>query len=269
MQLTEFDRATSIEALGDGRYLGEIHSGWDIGGNANGGYVLAVAAAAMRAEAGRADPITITAHYLRPVPAGPLEIVTEVAKRGRQLTTVVATARRNGSDLLRVIGAFGELDAPDHSHDVVTGAPPQLTDYDASVDRQATSNGPGFPVNLMGRLAVRLHPDDGGFQHGQTTGRAVMRGWFAFADDRPVDTLALLLAADSFPPAVFNLEIEPGWVPTVDYNVQVRARPAPGPIACRFETRFLTDGRLEEDGELWDSTGQLVALSRQLALAPR
>ena len=45
-----------------------------------------------------------------------------------------------------------------------------------------------------------------------------------------------------------------------------RGRPAPGWIAASFRTKFLCDGYFEEDGELWDSTGRLVALSRQLAV---
>ena len=70
-------------------------------------------------------------------------------------------------------------------------------------------------------------------------------------------------------PAVFNSGLPMGWVPTVELTVHVRARPAPGPLRCRFTTRFVTGGALEEDGEVWDSADVLVAQSRQLALTPR
>jgi acyl-CoA thioesterase len=49
--------------------------------------------------------------------------------------------------------------------------------------------------------------------------------------------------------------------------VYVRTRPAPGWLQVRFTTRYLRDGYFEEDGEIWNERGTLVALSRQLAQA--
>jgi hypothetical protein len=47
----------------------------------------------------------------------------------------------------------------------------------------------------------------------------------------------------------------------------VRALPAPGWLRIGLTTRNLAGGFLEEDAEVWDSGGRLVAQSRQLARA--
>jgi len=52
----DFDAAIAVRPLGDGVYDTPIRNGWDIMGNANGGYLLALVAEAMKAESGRLIP---------------------------------------------------------------------------------------------------------------------------------------------------------------------------------------------------------------------
>lgn len=124
-----------------------------------------------------------------------------------------------------------------------------------------------FPPPFMGRVDLRLDPGEDAF--GGAGGPPRVSGWFRFPDDEPVNTLGLLVAVDAFPPTVFRSGLPLGWVPTVELTAHVRARPAPGWLRCAFTTRFITGGFLEEDGEVWDGSGRLVAQSRQLALLPR
>ncbi|MDP4651307.1 MAG: thioesterase family protein, partial [Haliea sp.] len=70
---------------------------------------------------------------------------------------------------------------------------------------------------------------------------------------------------DAFPPPVFDVIGLVGWVPTVELTVQLRGLPAPGPLQARLFSKHLTHGVVEEDGEYWDSAGNLVAISRQTA----
>ena len=84
-------------------------------------------------------------------------------------------------------------------------------------------------------------------------------------DGSDPDVISLLMFADAFPPPIFTVFGPVGWVPTLELTVQVRAHPAPGPLQVRLLSRHMSRGILEEDGEYWDSTGQLVAISRQTA----
>jgi hypothetical protein len=67
-----FSEATRVEHRGGSTWSAAIEPGWDIGGNANGGYLLVLAARAMAQATGSPDPVSVTAHYLRPGKAGPV-----------------------------------------------------------------------------------------------------------------------------------------------------------------------------------------------------
>ena len=88
------------------------------------------------------------------------------------------------------------------------------------------------------------------------------------SDDHDVDPVGLLMVCDALPPVTFDLG-RPGWAPTLELTVHVRAVPAPGWLKVSHRTRNLAGGMFEEDCEVWDSAGRLVAQSRQLAMQPR
>ncbi|MGZ6764622.1 MAG: thioesterase family protein, partial [Nocardioides sp.] len=121
---------------------------------------------------------------------------------------------------------------------------------------------------LMDRFDMRFHPDHIGWAVGQPLGEGVMSAWFQLAGGREPDPISLLTVVDALPPVTFNLGM-PGWAPTLELTAHVRAKPAPGWLKVRHVTRNMAGGMFEEDCEVWDSTGRLVAQSRQLARQPR
>jgi hypothetical protein len=98
------------------------------------------------------------------------------------------------------------------------------------------------------------------------SGDAAVQFWFRLRDGAEPDVLSLILAVDAGPPTVFNLA-KYGWAPTVELTVLLRGIPAPGWLQVLARTRLLADGWFDEEATVWDSTGRLVAQSRQLALA--
>ncbi len=184
------------------------------------------------------------------------------------MATAQARLQVAGADVLVVLGTFGHQVPGGPSF--VDAAPPDLPAFEDCVRTVPPAEHSGFGE----RVHVRVHPDDAGFRDGHPSGRAEIRGWFTFGDappaDQTIDAIGLLQVADAFAPVCFNrAEIPVAWAPTLELTVHIRSVPAPGPLRCRLSSRFIQDGMFEEDGEIWDSTGALVAQSRQLALIPR
>ena len=245
-------------------FTGQVQAAWNIGDNPNGGYLLALAAQALRQAAPQhPDPLSITVHYLRPGRAGlPCQVHTQLLRSGRTLSTLRASLVQDGQTRLELLAAMGRLDSSD------TAAPAQLALPMPQIPLPAdcpgrSASAQGVALSILNRLDIRLNPAEA---VPGAAGQARVSGWIRFADGRAPDALGCLLMADAFPPAVFGLLGMVGWVPTLELTVHLRGHPAPGWLLGQFSSQDLRDGRVVEDGALWDSRGQLVLQSRQLAL---
>jgi len=116
--------ATAVAETGGGSYSGEIQPGWDIMSNANGGYLLSIAARAAAHAADRPDPVSVTAHYLRPGKVGPVSIETDLLRSGRRFSVVRSTMAADKT-LVAVLGTYGTLE-PSESVERLESGPPDL-----------------------------------------------------------------------------------------------------------------------------------------------
>lgn len=264
-----FDDETAIERVGPGRWRCRPSAAWNIGETANGGYAVspllrAMAETAIEA-AGHPDPLSMTAHFLRPLrPEGAdVDLTVDVVRSGRSVTVLRGSMTQGDGARHTVLAAFGDLDAAASDLAVEPFAPqrPVIPPPDECVPRAELAQGVTLP--LLDRVDVRIDPASA-ISGGRDD--AVMSGWIRFADDAPPTTRSLFLFSDAFPPSVLPKLGAIGWVPTLEMTVHVRARPAPGWVAARFECDDLGDGRMIESGSLWDASGRLVARSRQLGL---
>ena len=263
--MSQFDDEILLQSHPDGRFTGRIHSSWNIGSSPNGGYLMAVVGKALgQRVAQHPDPLSITAHYLRPCQGdADCEIDTQLLRSGATLSTLRAGLCQQDTLRLEVMASFGDLGSASIEHDI---APPAPAMPDAGHCIARSGDAQGIALHIASRLDIRLHPQQA---RAGSTGAAIVSGWVRFLDGRDPDPLALLLFADAFPPSLFGLLGAVGWVPTIELTVQVLRRPAPGWIQGQFHTVSLANDRMIEDGALWDSAGQLVAQSRQLAVLRR
>lgn len=253
-----FARETAVTKIGDKLWRGELHQGWRIGAVPNGGYVLALIGRALAEALPHKDPLTVNAFYLAPTALGPVECSVEVLREGGNTSHASARLYQDGALKVLVTAAYTDLDRLDGP----TWSAAPRPQYPAWEDCPSGAN---KKLEFSQRVELRLSGGGDVFMRGEPSGRGEFCGWAEHADGAAPDPIGLLMFADAFPPPAFDVVGLVGWVPTVELTVQVRARPAPGPLQARLVSRHLTSGVVEEDGEYWDSEGTLVALSRQTA----
>jgi len=258
----EFDSATALSGEGP-NFSAALDGQWDGQASTNGGFLLALATRAIGAVLPFPDPVVVSGFYLRPGSPGPVEIRTEVIQAGRTTGFGQAGLYRDGKQLLRATAAFTDLDAAAarDGRSYAGGQPPDQPPPERSplLERVLTP-----PMTLVDRIEYRVAQLPSWLTQAPPSGNPVYEGWMRFADGREPDLLSLPLFVDAVAPAALELGLQ--QMTTVELTVHLRARPAPGWLAFRTQTRYLADGYFEEDAELWDTTGRLVAQSRQLAL---
>lgn len=261
--MSGFAAATAVrrrDSADPSLYDVDLDAGWSIGGKPNGGYLMAVLARAAIDAVDRPHPLAVSGHFLRPPSGGPAEVRVEVVKAGRTASTVRATLWQDGKARLDTLVTAGELAGGPVDYAAV--AMPQMPSPEECRSR---ADAP-FHVELLDHVDVLLDPATAPFP--EQNGIPLIQGWMRFRDGADADELALTLAVDAMPPTVFHLS-KFGWTPTVELTFLLRGAPAPGWLAFRAAATLVADGWFDEEALVWDSTGRLVAQSRQLALLGR
>ncbi|MCZ7533317.1 MAG: thioesterase family protein [Acidimicrobiia bacterium] len=263
-----FRSATAVSADGDGRWKTQLADGWDILGNTNGGYMLAIASRASSEATGGRLPVTITGHFTRRGISGPAAVETDVVRSGRQLSVVRSRLLQDDQVILEVLGTFAEPRSEMQPALLTDATPVDLPPPDACL-RSIPSDTAPFPPPSVGKIDLRTSRRVAEMLETGPYGEAALEGWFRLLDDEPLDVHALILASDSFPPTAFAAGLPIGWTPTIELTVHIRDPHVQGWIKCEFRSRFVSGGFIEEDGLFWDESGALVAQSRQLAMVSK
>ncbi|MDL4776769.1 MULTISPECIES: thioesterase family protein [Thermomonosporaceae] len=264
-QITEylFDQDTRLTSAGVDIYAAQLTDRWNTAsGNPNGGYLMAVGVRALQQHSKFGDPLVASAFFLRPGAPGTARIQVETARQGRRTSTSEARMHQDGKEILRVVATFADLDQS-NGRTLSLAPMPDLPAPDELVDPLADVALPGITVADRVEYRATRPP---GWLRGEPSGEPSMTFWMRFADGREPDLVSLPFLADAAYPAVMELGELPSA--TVELTIHLRNRPAPGWLACQINTRHLTGGFHEEDCDIWDSQGTLIAQSRQLALLP-
>ncbi|WP_067815815.1 thioesterase family protein [Nocardia inohanensis] len=260
-----------------GRYAGIIDPTWTIGPKVHGGTMVAGSAAAATEwlrktapEHSAMFPISASTDFLGAPDPGEVEYVVRTRKIGRQICLIDASLSQGGRVLVHTAFTFSHLDdtvpaySADHAGDMPAAPPADALHYD-------TENPMGKLVHVAEGSAVAIDPKWAAFLRGETA-EPRLRLWIRPrpGDEQDPDVAAYfaMMAADMSPPVPMNLG-QFGWAPTVQLTTYLRRRPAPGWLRVIATAREVGGRMFDEDQLVIDSTGAIVAQSRQLALIPQ
>ncbi|WP_232661929.1 thioesterase family protein [Pseudonocardia sp. TRM90224] len=253
---------TRLTPASDGVFEGSLSDRWNaLGGIVNGGYSVAVCLQALRAVLPHPDPLTVSTFFLGRCAPGPVELRTDVAKRGRRVSTGEARMIRNGAEVVRTVASFTDLGAW-NGPSAVLATLPDLPDPETAIDPMAGVRLPGVTITDRVEFRYARLP---GWRRGRPSGDPSAEFWIRFTGGRDATVFDLPMLVDAAAPVVLDVAGVVGSA-TVELTTHVRAAPAPGWLAFRAATRYVGGGFHEEDVEIWDSRGELVAQSRQLAV---
>jgi len=271
--MTAFDEATAVTPEGDGWYGTHpdgrfaIVSGDGSAGAVNGGVLLATVLRAVLDTSPHPDPVATSAHFLRVPRLEPARVQITWLKQGKTAATARAALVQHGACVLDATVTTGRLGDPGDGELSWTGEPPVLPPV-AECTEFADFAGAARRAGYAGQVDLRLDPATSGWLRGQPQGVPEMRGYFQLRDERLPDAYLLALAVDALPPVIFGIA-RAGWSPTVELTWHMRALPAPGLLRLAARSRHVSGGWFDEESEVWDSAGRLVAQSRQIARVGR
>ncbi|MEU0572376.1 thioesterase family protein [Nonomuraea sp. NPDC005983] len=262
--MTKFDEATQAIRVDESTYDVCLDPGYAIGGPLNGGYLLAVLLRAVVDSSPFEHPVTTSAQFLKAPVAGPAQVRVEHLKTGRTAAFARATLVQDGVAQIESLVTTATLhDAEPVYADESSFFMPRPEDCVKLPDPKPESN-----MTLNAQMELLFDPPTIGWLTGTPTGRPESRAYFRMAEPQDPDPYVLALAVDALPPVVFSAGAR-GWAPTVDLTWHLRALPAPGLLTLIGTGRLVSDGWFDEEVEVRDSAGRLVAQSRQLARVGR
>ncbi len=259
--MTEYDAATAVFRRDDYSFTADLDPQWFVVAP-NGGYLAALLmrAAQLVPESDGRLARSMTTHFPQVGVAGPVTLHVEVTRAGRSI--VYTTVRMHQGDrlLAQSMVALGHGRSELSFQDL--RPPPGLPDVDATP-------APLIPEAVMPPIAHRFdyRPTDPVPMFSAQT--SDMWVWVRLREPRPLDDGLLALMTDALPPALFFREVPPHVYPTIDLTVHLRNRPAPAYddwCLAHVATRTAAEGFIEEDCDIYDRSGSLLAQGRQLAL---
>jgi len=245
-----------------GHYIAALHPAIGVMGNPNGGYVLGLATKALYLHNPGQHLVSITCYFLAaPKSEHNIDIYIQALRQGRSVSYWSIDIYQAGKHCHRITASMSpDLGFSPENHMAIQA--PEILPAEACEPITL----PRFAKGLSESIRYLMEPALIQDIKNLPSDRQHLDAWMGFNDSADIKVWHILFFLDAMFPPIFLVKGIIGWVPTLELTVQLRNMPTSKLVQCHFKTQTLTHGILEEDGQMWDQNGNLIAISRQTAM---
>ena len=267
-QFEQFQAALDLTKVSDTVFSFTPDPKYFVGNTPHGGYLLALMNKAMTEVLPHPSAINSNIYYLDRTEPEPAELHVEVLRRSKGSSMGQVKLIQNNkitclyssicSDFQYMKGHSGlETPMPEIINSV------QQDDFKVmNYENFKLGSTPSF----IQQLNMSVHPDHAWWDREISTDAAEARcSAYLELQGGVADTFVLSYLADILPPVVQNKYGPLGWVPTLTLTCNIRQLPKTNLLFIDGIAKDISNGYFEQDCNIWDMSGNLVATSRQLA----
>ena len=267
-QFKRFQDALNLENIEDNKFLVNPNTNYFVGNTPHGGYLMAVMHKALTIILPHSTAISSSVQYLDRIDATPFELEVETFKISRGSSSGIVKLKQNSNTCTTFTGTCSDFEFMKGYDGLSKPLPEIFKDKDKKdyVKMNYDKISKGFTPAFIQQLECLVHPDHAWWNRESDNNKDNEARCSAFLEMEGgiPDQFCLSFYSDILPPVVSNKYGPLGWIPTITLTTHIRQLPLTPVVYADFRATDINKGYFEQDCNIWDLNGNLVASSRQL-----
>ena len=266
-QFQRFQAALKLDNVEDNVFLVNPDTNYFVGNTPHGGYLMAIMHKALTNILPHSTAISSSVQYLDRIDAKPFELEVETFKASRGSSSGIVKLKQDDRICTTFTGTCSDFEFMKGYDDLQKPLPKIFKDKDKKdyVKMNYDKISKGFTPAFIQQLECLIHPDHAWWNRDSNdkNNEARCSAFLEMQGGIP-DQFCLSFYSDILPPVVSNKYGPLGWIPTITLTTHIRQLPSTSELYADFRATDINKGYFEQDCNIWDLNGNLVASSRQL-----
>ena len=266
-QFQRFQAALKLENVEDNLFLVNPDTNYFVGNTPHGGYLMALMHKALTSILPHSTAISSSVQYLDRIDAKTFELEVETFKTSRGSSSGIVKLKQDDKICTTFTGTCSDFQFMKGYDGLQKPLPNIFNESDKKdyIKMNYDKISKGFTPAFIQQLECLIHPDHAWWNRDSNdkNNEARCSAFLEMQGGIP-DQFCLSFYSDILPPVVSNKYGPLGWIPTITLTTHIRQLPSTSELYADFRATDINKGYFEQDCNIWDLNGNLVASSRQL-----